>query len=88
MTDALKVKKFADECISEHHWDRGHLTVFIYIWHLDKLCELLGSSYFSDDGLDCVLKDRYLVIPDFQVILEDWFDLYGDDIDAIFPERD
>lgn len=85
MTDALIIKKFADEYIDEFHWDGESLIVFVYAWNIVELCSLLGSTYLSDNGVKCVLKDRYVAIPDFEYILE-YFGLDEDDINEIFPK--
>lgn len=83
----LDFYKFIHDNNIEHHWHWNDKTkqrdVIFLVEHyfIKDLCEILGSSIFDDEGIDCVLKDGYIALWAADVLT-----YFGIDTTTIFGE--
>jgi hypothetical protein len=38
-------------------------SVFVYFYNLEDFCEIVGSYYFDDGGIEVQMMDGYLCVP-------------------------
>lgn len=66
MTNVIKFYRFLTENDIEYHATRKEYEIKFWIALkfeiLPKFRELMGASFFDDEGQDCIMKDGYLVI--------------------------
>lgn len=74
MSRYTELKKMS-ELISEVHLCDNGLYAFVSDYNICEFLKCIEKHVFDDDGIDAVLKEGYIVIPDFQEVLEAQFDM-------------
>ena len=74
MSKYEELKKIS-ELISEANLYDNELYVIVYNYNLCDFLKLIKTSLFDEDGIDAILRDGYMVIPNFQEVLEAQFDM-------------
>lgn len=74
MTNYAKLKKMS-ELISEVHIQGNELYACVNNYDIQDFLTVLNIRLFNEDGLNAILRDGYMVIPDFQTVLEYQFDM-------------
>ena len=63
------------DLISEVHVTDDELYACINNYNVCDFLKLIKTSLLDEDGIDAILRDGYMVIPDFQDLLEAQFDM-------------
>ncbi len=58
----LELYKFINDNEIEYHWHDEDVIIFINFYLLDEFAKLLGYGMFDEEGITCVLKDKYICI--------------------------
>lgn len=75
MSDYAKLKKMS-ELISEVHIQENALYACVNNYNIQDFLTVLNIRPFDNEsGLNAILRDGYMVIPDFQNVLEYQFDM-------------
>lgn len=80
----IQLYKFINDNGIEWAWDmnkRGENDVLAWVpfWELEDFAKLVGSSFFADGNIGCVLLDSCIVI-----YMEQICDHHGIDIEKVF----
>ena len=55
----LRLYRFIKDYSVEYHWHGEEVFMFVNYPDIENLVELLDSSIFDDEGLDCTMKEGY-----------------------------
>lgn len=71
------------------HTENGKIIAFccINFRNLSRFAELLGHGAFDDDGIQCIMRDGYIVV-DVNQFIEDWYGHKLSDYKNCFDESD
>ena len=89
---AIEFYKYIHENNIEYHWtynietNERDVLFFPYYWQIEDLSKLLTAVDLDEDGIGCVMKDRYFafwasdIIEPYDILLTD---IFGKDILAV-----
>ncbi|TVM01524.1 MAG: hypothetical protein CV087_10755 [Candidatus Brocadia sp. WS118] len=86
--NALDLYKFVTENNLEYNrleYDSGEVEVLLFVeyYNISDFASLLGAGAFDDSGIECHMKDGYMVF-EMNGICDD----FGIDIDEVFPKKE
>lgn len=67
----------------EYHWDNDDVYVFISHWNIKEFMDLFSINYLSDNIIECVLRDGYIVAKMKDIC--EWHDI---ELINVFPNKD
>ena len=56
----LELYKFIEDHEIEYNWDSKQIYMFVDFCYLDRFSRLLGSTYLTNNTLECVTKDTHI----------------------------
>lgn len=73
-----------DDCseLSDENYDEWKILMFPFFSQLESLCQIIGQSYFDDEGVEVIMKYGYVAID-----LKEMMEYSGIEPSNIFPKK-
>lgn len=87
MSNYTELKKMS-ELISEVNIQGNKLYACVDNYNIQDFLTVFNIRLFNEDGLNAILRDGYMVIPDFQIVLEYQFGMSLEEAKEYFNLED